>query len=57
MYLVLQVAKAICDAGGASIQSECDRLVKDKGPVQVGQVAITTGGDLDCYFVIHAVGK
>jgi len=43
------LAGAIARAGGPDIQSECDR----HGPVQVGQAAITTAGNLPCKYVIH----
>ena len=44
------VAGAIRRRGGPAIQSECDR----HGPVQVGQSAITGGGELPARHVIHA---
>ena len=44
------VAGAIARRGGPAIQEECDR----HGPVDVGDAAITTGGNLKARFVIHA---
>jgi O-acetyl-ADP-ribose deacetylase (regulator of RNase III) len=44
------VAGAIRTKGGPSIQQECDTL----GPVQIGEAAITGGGDLPARYVIHA---
>jgi O-acetyl-ADP-ribose deacetylase (regulator of RNase III) len=44
------VAGAIRNRGGAAIQRECDAL----GPVNVGEAAITGGGDLRARHVIHA---
>ena len=44
------VAGAIRTKGGPSIQQECDKL----GPVEIGEAAITTGGNLPARYVIHA---
>ena len=44
------VAGAIARAGGPQIQAECRAV----GPVEVGDAAITTGGNLTARFVIHA---
>ena len=44
------VAGAIREAGGPSIQDECDR----HGPLPLGAVALTGGGRLPARFVIHA---
>lgn len=46
------VAGAIREAGGPSIQEECDRI----GGTPVGTAVITTGGNLQAKHVIHAVG-
>ena len=46
------VAGAIRAKGGPSIQQECDRI----GPIQVGEAAVTGGGELRAAWVIHAVG-
>jgi O-acetyl-ADP-ribose deacetylase (regulator of RNase III) len=43
------LAGAIARAGGPEIQEQCTR----HGPVQVGQAAITTGGNLPARYVIH----
>lgn len=50
------VAGAITLSGGPSIQEESDRWVNEHGPVQHAAPAYTTGGNLGCKFVIHAVG-
>lgn len=50
------VAIAIVRAGGRVIQEESDRWVRDHGPVQPGQAAVTTGGALHATHVIHVVG-
>jgi len=46
------VAGAIREKGGASIQAECDA----QGPIEVGQAALTSAGNLAARFVIHAAG-
>ncbi len=46
------VAGAIRSKGGPQIQAEC----RKKGPVHVGEAVITSGGELNAKFVIHAVG-
>lgn len=48
------VAGALARRGGPQIQRECDEHVRRHGPLQVGQAAITSGGDLPARFVIHA---
>jgi O-acetyl-ADP-ribose deacetylase (regulator of RNase III) len=44
------VAGAIRRAGGPKIQEECNALA----PIEVGDVAVTSGGNLPQRFVIHA---
>jgi O-acetyl-ADP-ribose deacetylase (regulator of RNase III) len=44
------VAGAIHRRGGPTIQAECRR----RGPIRVGEAAITGAGDLSCRYVIHA---
>jgi O-acetyl-ADP-ribose deacetylase (regulator of RNase III) len=44
------VAGAIARRGGPAIQAECSKI----GPIEVGDAAITTGGNLQARFVIHA---
>ncbi|TAM84573.1 MAG: macro domain-containing protein [Acidobacteria bacterium] len=44
------VAGAIRTKGGPRIQEECDRI----GPIRLGEAAVTTGGNLKAYYVIHA---
>jgi O-acetyl-ADP-ribose deacetylase (regulator of RNase III) len=46
------VAGAIRNQGGHSIQEECNRI----GPIEVGEAALTGGGNLKARYVIHAVG-
>jgi O-acetyl-ADP-ribose deacetylase (regulator of RNase III) len=50
LTLGVGVAGAIRQAGGPSIQAECDRL----GPIRVGEAAITGAGKLPVRHVIHA---
>jgi O-acetyl-ADP-ribose deacetylase (regulator of RNase III) len=46
------VAGAIAAAGGPAIQRESDAI----GHVATGSCAVTSGGELSCRYVIHAVG-
>jgi O-acetyl-ADP-ribose deacetylase (regulator of RNase III) len=46
------VAAAIARAGGAEVQRESDQAA----PVEVGDAAVTTAGELPAEKVIHAVG-
>jgi putative ATPase len=50
------VAAAIARRGGPVIDDESDQWVEEHGPVPVGGVALTRGGDLPARYVIHAVG-
>lgn len=50
------VAGAIRKTGGPSIQRESFDYVRKNGPVEVGCVAVTKSGNLNCGIVIHAVG-
>lgn len=46
------VAGAIRNAGGPSIQEECNT----KGPIEVGEAVMTNAGNLKAKCVIHAAG-
>jgi O-acetyl-ADP-ribose deacetylase (regulator of RNase III) len=48
------VAGALLAAGGGTIQDECDAFVRRRGPIRVGEAAITGGGNLGVKYVIHA---
>jgi O-acetyl-ADP-ribose deacetylase (regulator of RNase III) len=50
------VAGAILRRGGAVIQQESEAWVQSHGPVSHAKPAWTSGGNLPCRFVIHAVG-
>ena len=50
------VAKAIVDAGGETIQDECDQCIIEHGSILEGQVVVTSAGKLPFKKVIHAVG-
>lgn len=50
------VAYAIVRRGGAIIQQESNRWVKQHGAVPHDHPAYTTAGALPCKYVIHAVG-
>ncbi|HVA01202.1 MAG TPA: macro domain-containing protein [Terriglobia bacterium] len=44
------VAGAIRRKGGPRIEEECERI----GPIRLGEAAVTPGGNLKAYYVIHA---
>lgn len=50
------VAGAIVRKGGPEIQTESDAWVRTHGPVCHAEPAWTSGGNLPCRYVIHAVG-
>ena len=50
------VAAAIVRAGGDVIQHESDAWVKEHGPLEPGQAAVTSAGSLPATKVIHVVG-
>ena len=49
------VAKLIADAGGPSIQSDCDNYIKNHGKLKPGEAVCFGGGSLLCHKLIHAV--
>jgi O-acetyl-ADP-ribose deacetylase (regulator of RNase III) len=48
------VAGSLYRKGGHRIQEECDEHVRKRGPLRVGDAAVTGAGDLSCRWVIHA---
>ncbi|XP_077685711.1 protein mono-ADP-ribosyltransferase PARP14 isoform X6 [Eretmochelys imbricata] len=50
------LAEALSKAAGPELQTECDRIVRKRGPLQPGRAVITDAGNLPCKQVIHAVG-
>ena len=50
------LAGMISRKGGASIQAESNKLVKEQGLVNTGSCTVTGAGNLGCNYVIHAVG-
>ncbi|XP_076580590.1 protein mono-ADP-ribosyltransferase PARP14-like [Chaetodon auriga] len=50
------VAAALSKAGGPQVQKESSILVKQTGRIPVGDVVVTTGGNLNCKKLLHAVG-
>ena len=50
------VAGIISRRGGPAIQRESDAWVDAHGPVPHAEPAVTSGGNLPCRYVIHAVG-
>lgn len=47
---------AIHRAGGPTILEECQKYVREHGPLPPGRAMITSGGNLKAKFVIHTVG-
>jgi len=50
------VAGVIARKGGPIIQLESNRWVQQQGPVTHAEPAFTSGGNLPCRYVLHAVG-
>uniref|UniRef100_A0A7N8Y3A1 Poly [ADP-ribose] polymerase n=1 Tax=Mastacembelus armatus TaxID=205130 RepID=A0A7N8Y3A1_9TELE len=50
------VAAALSKAGGPEIQEESKTLVNNCGKIPTGDVVVTTGGNLKCKKLLHAVG-
>ncbi|XP_029931738.1 protein mono-ADP-ribosyltransferase PARP14-like isoform X2 [Myripristis murdjan] len=50
------VAAALSRAGGPQVQKESSTLVKQVGKIRTGEVVVTTGGNLNCKKLLHAVG-
>ena len=50
------VAAAIARAAGPELEQEGDRLVRSRGPLEIGEAVATTAGRLPFKAVIHAVG-
>ncbi len=43
-------------AGGFLVQKESDEWIREHGTIDTGDVAVTSGGNLRCKYIIHAVG-
>ncbi|CAB1426985.1 unnamed protein product [Pleuronectes platessa] len=50
------VAAALSTAGGPEVQRESKTIAKQIGKVHTGDVVVTTGGNLPCKKLLHAVG-
>jgi O-acetyl-ADP-ribose deacetylase (regulator of RNase III) len=50
LVLSAGVAAAVRRKGGERIQEDCERI----GPIRLGATAVTTGGKLKAYYIIHA---
>ncbi|XP_041820792.1 uncharacterized protein LOC121626379 [Chelmon rostratus] len=50
------IAAALSRAGGPEVQSESNTLVRYYGKIPIGDVVATTGGNLNCKKLLHAVG-
>ena len=46
--------KALLQAGGASLQDDCDKYRRQHGELQAGDIAVMSGGELlCCQYVFH----
>ena len=50
------VAGAIVRKGGYEIQEESNKIVRERGPIPVGEAVVTWAGKLKAKYVIHTVG-
>ncbi|XP_041118944.1 protein mono-ADP-ribosyltransferase PARP14-like [Polyodon spathula] len=50
------LAGALLKAAGPELQTVCDHYIKANGLLKPGQAVITKAGNLQCKYVIHAVG-
>lgn len=50
------VAAAIAKAGGKAIQEESDDYIEQHGPLEKGDAATTTAGDMPARWVVHVAG-
>ncbi|HIE37144.1 TPA: macro domain-containing protein, partial [Candidatus Geothermarchaeota archaeon] len=50
------VAGAILKRGGPIIQIESDKIIRERGPLNVGDAVYTPAGNLEAKIVIHTVG-
>ncbi|KAM6909468.1 uncharacterized protein FYW49_013303 [Xenentodon cancila] len=50
------VAAALSQAGGPEVEFESAAIVKHSGKIPTGDVVVTTGGNLNCKKLLHAVG-
>ncbi|XP_053327136.1 protein mono-ADP-ribosyltransferase PARP9 [Spea bombifrons] len=50
------IAWALAEAGGPQVQRESARYMSNHGRIPTGSVAVTSGGNLPCKQIIHAVG-
>lgn len=50
------MSKHILKEGGKALQVECRKYVSEKGNLLVGDIAVTTPGNISCKFIIHTVG-
>ena len=50
------VAAAIARAAGPALEEESDRIVRERGPLGIGEAVATTAGRLPFKAVIHTVG-
>ena len=48
-------AKALSDAAGSTLQSECNAQKTEDKKLKDGDIVVTTGGKLKCKAVFHAM--
>ena len=46
-----EVSNALLDIAGETLQEECDSIAPDG--IEVGEVVVTSGGQLECQHVVH----
>ena len=51
------MAKSLGKAGGKPFQLECSKFVTNNGNVPYGQIVVTSGGNIPCKCIVHAVGE
>ena len=47
------VSKALLQAAGASLQDECNKYQQEYGELVIGDILVTSGGELSCQYVFH----
>ena len=49
-----EISEEIAFRGGASIQEECDKILKTRKRINMGEIAVTGAGSLEhCKHIIH----
>lgn len=50
------VAAALARAGGRQVQAESDQWIDEHGPLDDGEAAVTTAGQMPAEWIVHVVG-